>query len=243
MMRCSSCAREIPDNSSFCTFCGGKQISGITCPSCNRVLEENLKFCPSCGSSMGVAVGATVGAVPNQSPNPYQSQNQQQYQNPYQTQYTDQFPPQHSNPIPAAAAVATTVLDLPAQAYVSVGKRFLATLLDGLIFSLISWLLFFLTRGSAAFTLIMFILVVGYFIVMEAMHGATVGKMALGILVLKTDLSPIDWRASVIRNLLRIVDGFFFYLVAAILVWTSSKRQRLGDWVANTLVIQKSFLA
>jgi uncharacterized RDD family membrane protein YckC len=53
------------------------------------------------------------------------------------------------------------------------------------------------------------------------------------------DGSPISWSESVIRNLLRIIDGLFGYLVGAILIWTSPLKQRLGDRVANTVVIRK----
>jgi uncharacterized RDD family membrane protein YckC len=70
--------------------------------------------------------------------------------------------------------------------------------------------------------------------------GGTLGKMALGMKVVKEDGAKLDWGASLIRNILRIVDGFFFYLVGAIVVWTSKKRQRLGDMVAHTLVVRKS---
>lgn len=40
------------------------------------------------------------------------------------------------------------------------------------------------------------------------------------------------------RNVLRLLDGLFFYLIAAILVWTSRNRQRLGDRVAGTAVVR-----
>jgi uncharacterized RDD family membrane protein YckC len=76
---------------------------------------------------------------------------------------------------------------------------------------------------------------------MEATMGATVGKLATGLRVVQVDDgSSISWPASVIRNILRLVDGLpGFYLVAAILVWTSQKRQRLGDRIAKTAVIRK----
>jgi uncharacterized RDD family membrane protein YckC len=38
---------------------------------------------------------------------------------------------------------------------------------------------------------------------------------------------------------LRIIDGLFFYLVAFVAVLASGKNQRLGDMVANTLVVRK----
>ena len=47
-------------------------------------------------------------------------------------------------------------------------------------------------------------------------------------------------RASVpLRNILRVVDGLFFYLVGAIFALTSSRGQRLGDRAAHTLVVRR----
>jgi len=83
------------------------------------------------------------------------------------------------------------------------------------------------------------LLTLAYFIVLEATQGATLGKMALGLRVVKTDGSPITWTDSLIRNLLRIIDGLFFYLVGAIFVWTSPLKQRLGDRAAHTVVIKR----
>jgi uncharacterized RDD family membrane protein YckC len=59
----------------------------------------------------------------------------------------------------------------------------------------------------------------------------------VGLKVVKEGGEPLDWQASIIRNILRIIDGFFFYLVGAIVVWTSKKKQRLGDMAAHTLVV------
>jgi uncharacterized RDD family membrane protein YckC len=64
-----------------------------------------------------------------------------------------------------------------------------------------------------------------YMIYAEGTWGASVGKRMTGIRVVKVDGTPMDMQASLIRNLLRVVDGLFIYLVAAILVWTSPTRQ------------------
>ncbi len=73
----------------------------------------------------------------------------------------------------------------------------------------------------------------------EARWSRTIGKRAMGIKVVKLDGGvPLDWQASIVRNLLRIVHGFTFYLGAAIAVAASDKKQRIGDVVAGALVIR-----
>lgn len=129
--------------------------------------------------------------------------------------------------------------------YQGVGKRFVATFIDGILMGIVGWIIALAVGGttSAGFELTgapAFVwLAIGfcYFFLMEGHTGATLGKMALGMRVVKADGSPCDLQASLIRNLLRIVDGLFVYLVGAILVWTSQKRQRLGDRVARTVVV------
>jgi uncharacterized RDD family membrane protein YckC len=78
-----------------------------------------------------------------------------------------------------------------------------------------------------------------YPIIMEATQGATIGKKVLGLHVVTEDGMPISWKASIIRNLLRIVDFQLYGLVGAIAIWTSPNRQRLGDRVAKTVVIRR----
>src|SRR5207245_615376 len=94
------------------------------------------------------------------------------------------------------------------------------------------------SAGGALAGLLSLAITLGYFIMMEGQRGATVGKMALGLRVVNMDGTPITMNQSVIRNLLRIVDALFVYLVAAILIWNSPLKQRLGDRVAKTMVIR-----
>jgi uncharacterized RDD family membrane protein YckC len=47
----------------------------------------------------------------------------------------------------------------------------------------------------------------------------------------------ITWGVSIGRNLMRIIDGLFFYLVGFIVALASKKNQRLGDIVARTYVV------
>lgn len=130
--------------------------------------------------------------------------------------------------------------------YAGVGVRFVAIVIDTVILLPVFYVLAGMsgqtTEGGFELTGVPFFIAlavgIGYYVVFEALRGATVGKMVVGLRVLKDDGGSVSWSESAIRNVLRIVDGLFFYLVAAILVWTSDKRKRLGDRAAGTVVVR-----
>ncbi len=68
--------------------------------------------------------------------------------------------------------------------------------------------------------------------------GATPGKKALGIRVLRDDGAPIDVAAALTRNLLRAADFLpLLYLGGLVAMLMSSRFQRLGDRVAGSIVV------
>lgn len=77
-----------------------------------------------------------------------------------------------------------------------------------------------------------------YFVGLEATYSRTVGKRLVGIVVTCGDGTAISWEQAVIRNTLRIVDGWFYYGVGLLVVVFSSDEQRLGDIVADTFVVR-----
>jgi uncharacterized RDD family membrane protein YckC len=84
---------------------------------------------------------------------------------------------------------------------------------------------------------------VGWFIymtLMEGLTGASVGKRRMKLRVVSKDGSPVQPEAALIRNALRILDGFPYiapYLVGFMVARRSPLKQRLGDLVAETVVI------
>lgn len=129
---------------------------------------------------------------------------------------------------------------------VGVGRRAVAILIDSVPLFIVGYIIALATGGTteAGFQIhgapafLWLGIGLAYFIVMEALWGATLGKKAMGLKVVKQSGEPIDWQASIVRNVMRIIDGFFFYLVAAIAVWISKSRQRLGDMAAHTIVVK-----
>jgi uncharacterized RDD family membrane protein YckC len=91
--------------------------------------------------------------------------------------------------------------------------------------------------GGNAFWLLL-MLGVGYYIVCEAATGATLGKRMVHIRVVDEDGERATLGAAVIRNLLRLVDALFFYLVGFLFAATSTRGQRLGDRAAHTIVVR-----
>jgi uncharacterized RDD family membrane protein YckC len=83
-----------------------------------------------------------------------------------------------------------------------------------------------------------------YYIGLEALFGASVGKWAVGLRV--TDLAGRlpGLRAIVVRNILRVVDVLpAGYLLGGGVALGSPRRQRLGDHLARTVVVPHHALA
>ncbi len=132
------------------------------------------------------------------------------------------------------------------------GRRVLAIIVDGLVLGILFWVMSMLfgtssVEGGTASaslgtlgTLVYLVIVFAYYALLEGYLGQTVGKMLLGIKVVREGTGEVPGiGAAAIRTVLRIIDGFFFYLVAFITVLVSGKNQRLGDMAANTLVVRK----
>jgi uncharacterized RDD family membrane protein YckC len=142
----------------------------------------------------------------------------------------------------------------PELRYGGLGRRAVAVIADGIIVSVLLGAVGyavaaatggltadgFSLQGGPAFAFVLVSLVVGfgYFILLEGRYGRTVGKSLLGLRVVNEDGSPMGMRASTVRNVLRVVDGLLFYLVGTIIAAVSDRRQRLGDRLADTVVVR-----
>jgi uncharacterized RDD family membrane protein YckC len=101
--------------------------------------------------------------------------------------------------------------------------------------------------GSAVLLLFVLVFLVlqlgaewGYFVFSEMVSGGrSLGKKAVGLRVVRDGGRPITFRASAIRNLLRIADMLpTSYLVGLISIVVSPEAKRLGDIAAGTLVVR-----
>jgi uncharacterized RDD family membrane protein YckC len=90
--------------------------------------------------------------------------------------------------------------------------------------------------------LISFLIVFGYFVIFETIwSGQTPGKRWMKLRVIQEDGRPITFFSALARNLIRVADMIPppFYSIGIISVFAGARAKRLGDFVANTVVIKE----
>jgi uncharacterized RDD family membrane protein YckC len=144
-------------------------------------------------------------------------------------------------------------------ALASIGNRFLACAFDHALQTLCMVLLYFIftlvgnsldfgglrdaPKWALALLIIMlFVIWSSYFVVFEwRWNGQTPGKRWLKLRVIREDGRPITFWEAAVRNLLRFFDimPFPFYSIGLISVFISTRDQRIGDFVAGSVVVRE----
>jgi len=192
------------------------------CTQCGTPAAPDAKFCESCGAPLAAASQPVAGPV-------------------------------ITEPAPTFAAQGAEIQ------YQGVGIRFVALLIDVIILEIINYILTFLFGGSGvaydastgavtigaayyAMAGLMLVIALLYFTLLLGIYGQSVGMMLVKIKVVKeADSSPISYGAAFVRTILLVIDAIPYIvplLLGAILIWTSDKKQRLGDRVAHTVVVK-----
>lgn len=93
---------------------------------------------------------------------------------------------------------------------------------------------------AAVAGLVSFIIQILYFAIMESSkYQATLGKMALGIMVTDTDGMRISFGRALGRNLGKMISSLIL-MIGYLMVAFTSRKQGLHDLMAGTLVIRKT---
>jgi uncharacterized RDD family membrane protein YckC len=199
----------------------------MECPHCYRQIKAEAKSCPACGGYIPPgqhlldAAGLTEGETPK-----------------------------------TVATAASSRSGCYAPRLAKLGDRFNAFVLDTIVlFGLFAmadawifmrWSSFDKAELSLSAASLLAVLITNaaiffiYTCVLEASCGATVGKVIVGIRVVRTGRRGA-LSAAAIRNLLRFVDAVGFYVIGAIVAGCSPWRQRLGDLSAGTMVVEEQF--
>ena len=188
------------------------------CAQCGTPAVPGAKFCESCGTPLVAASQPVEGSA-------------------------------IMEPAPTYAAFGAEAQ------YQGVGIRFVAFIIDAIILGIISSILTVpfaasaisydaatgaVTIGAAYYALIgvTFVIELLYFTLLLGLYGQSVGMMLVKIKVVKeADSSKISYGDALVRTILLLIDAVPYvipYLLGAILIWTSDKKQRFGDRIAHT---------
>ena len=122
--------------------------------------------------------------------------------------------------------------------------RLLAMMIDGFLATLLPFILAakLPDLSSQGRGLVVVAGHLGYFLLQEGLWSRTVGKAALGLVVERLNGRRAGWWEAVVRTALRVVEVnpiLFGALPGGLAVIFSSRRQRLGDMLARTVVVKR----
>ncbi|WP_197285837.1 RDD family protein [Nocardiopsis sp. NRRL B-16309] len=94
--------------------------------------------------------------------------------------------------------------------------------------------------ANTVFAVLAIALFLAYWALVPAMSvkGQTPGMMLMGIRIIRGDGSPVSGARHLVRVLMFIVDGLLYGLVGLVVILASDRNQRVGDMVADTLVVR-----
>ncbi len=135
-----------------------------------------------------------------------------------------------------------------------IGRRIVATLLDFVLLSVLIILVdstFGINQYTSSLSYLpgipytsstvvaspwLYLVMMTYYTAQEALFSTTIGKALMGLRVVLADGRPIAFRHAFVRNIVRPIDAVGGCVLGWILAVCSSRRRRLGDHLAHTLV-------
>ena len=99
-----------------------------------------------------------------------------------------------------------------------------------------------LTGAMLTLTFVGMLIAFLYEVIMIRYYGATLGKMAVGVKVARTDGSGVGWGTSVGRYFMKLVSGLIL-CIGYIMAGFDDEKRALHDRVCDTRVVYKRSLA
>ncbi len=231
-MFCTQCGAALLPGATFCGNCGAKRAVGDElrqevegresrglklCVKCRSEIPLDATICRRCDAPQPGSVAYAGPIVPPVTPT---------------TAVAPDARPEKPTSLASTLPLA------------SIMRRIAAYVIDIVVLVLISFVLSSITNADLEGSsqerqlLVYIVITFTYFIVAEALTGQTIGKRLTGIRVVGLDGTPIGWRQSTSRNLMRIVDSLpALYIVGIIVMARSDSLQRIGDRLAKTVVV------
>jgi uncharacterized RDD family membrane protein YckC len=125
--------------------------------------------------------------------------------------------------------------------------RFFAHIIDNIVAFVLGYVVAVgLAKGNQTVGIIIgFTVYLAYFLILESLTGASIGKFSLGLRIRQSDGRKCTFKQCLVRTIFRFFEAnpLVSYLPAAIAVIATPRKQRIGDLVAGTVVVSLSELA
>ncbi|HBP01205.1 MAG: Integral inner membrane protein [Candidatus Moranbacteria bacterium GW2011_GWE1_49_15] len=184
----------------------------MNCQKCGEPIVEGASFCAKCGTPVS-------GGQPEQPTQPVQA-------GPGLYDWLEKG---------QAVASQNPAGAIPDVKYAGFWVRWAALMIDGIVIALVSVALNFVPMGSILVPVLPF----AYFVFMVSNHQDTLGKRALGLIVISENFEKLTLGRILTREVLgKIISSIIFnlgYLIAAF----TSRKQALHDYIGKSVVIHK----
>jgi uncharacterized RDD family membrane protein YckC len=132
---------------------------------------------------------------------------------------------------------------LVTQDYAGFWIRFAAALIDGLALQAVMWVIRLvagvdLLHPPFWLTLIGYAISWSYATILTVKFGQTLGKMIVGVRVVRQDGRPLGWGQVLLRETLGKIVSALLLLIGYIMAGFDSKKRALHDRMASTYVIK-----
>ncbi|MFT9848393.1 RDD family protein [Aneurinibacillus sp. REN35] len=130
-------------------------------------------------------------------------------------------------------------MEANATRYAGFWIRFLAALIDGIVLGAVSYILGLASTEVFSFQWTMQnLLGLLYYIVLTGLWGQTLGKMVVGVRVVRTSGSIAGWGAIVLRETIGKIVSAIVLLLGYIWAGFDKRKQGWHDKMADTVVIK-----
>jgi len=122
--------------------------------------------------------------------------------------------------------------------------RFVASLLDGIVMMAFQFLVYWiagvdLLEPPALLNLALTIVSIAYYVIMTVLLGQTLGKMAVGIRVIRKDGGPNGWGWILLRESIGKFVSALILMIGYIMAGFDSKKRALHDHMSKTYVVKE----
>jgi uncharacterized RDD family membrane protein YckC len=210
----------------------------LICPNCSEQNLSNRLYCSKCGVSLKnaqVQMGVSASGTPLEAGSGATGR-----RNDHFIQERDSL--ELIKGAGCGIRLLARVIDLVTHYIVGIVAILFVAIIAGIVMALLGMSSDTISQKLSEQTFLDYVLIILGFILYhtfcEGVHGATLGKLICGLVVIKEGGRACNLLSAFGRSLGFLIDSLFFCIPASMSMSDSEKQQRLGDRWAKTMVVK-----